>query len=169
VIPAFPPSVRKHKRFKRLAWHYSSLDCLDQPCDFPGGKNSIVGGLIVGSFVGEGTTNEGRFKEGRLNTGRVGTSSNAGFKATVVVGLLVGTPTELAVGATLGAATVPAMGAALGTVGTLGADSGLGALGADGTLGATGAPPDGGETGGEGVVVATLNLLQQRGIGDRPC
>jgi hypothetical protein len=60
------------------------------------------------------------------------------------------------------------MGAALGTDGTLGADGGLGALGADGTLGATGAPPDGGEIGGEGVVGATLNLLQQRGIGDRP-
>jgi hypothetical protein len=188
----------QHKRIQDRLWHYRRLEYFIQPCDFPGGKNSIVGGLIVGSLVGAGTTDEGRCKEGRSNSGRVGTSSNAGFNAVVVLGLLsptglvvgalfgagttsdgngsnikrvglfVVTLTGLAVGAILGAATVPAMGAALGIDGALGADGGLGAIGANGTLGAMGAPPDGGETGGKGAVGATLNFSQQRGIGNRP-
>jgi hypothetical protein len=60
------------------------------------------------------------------------------------------------------------MGAATGALGAVGTDGALGAVGTDdalGAVGATGALP---ETGGEEAVGATMNLLQQRGIGDRP-
>jgi hypothetical protein len=99
-----------------------------------------VGDLVVGALVGAGTTNDGR-----SNVRRVGAKS------------------RLAVGAVMGAATGEALGmdgAAMGAV----TEAVTGALGAMGKL-----PPPlaGGKTGGDGAVGATtLNLWQQRGIGD---
>jgi hypothetical protein len=116
------------------------------------GAKSIIDGaltsiLSVGALVGAETTNDGR-----SNVRRVGANSRP----------LVGTPpTGLAVGAVMGAAT----GEALGVVGALGMDGAVtSALGAMGKL-----PPPlaGGKTGGDGDGAATtLNLWQQRGIGD---